>query len=58
MLRFKKNILNCIISHGKQSVRCFSTPTIPEYADVVIIGTCYKENDMKIEIFLSIERRK
>ena len=38
MLRFKKSIYNCINSQRKQFVRRFSTPTLPEFADVVIIG--------------------
>lgn len=38
MLRFKQSIYNCINSQRKQFVRRFSTPALPEFADVVIIG--------------------
>ncbi|KAG5682277.1 hypothetical protein PVAND_011640 [Polypedilum vanderplanki] len=39
MLRFKRKFIDCIKIQRKQFVRCFSTPTsLPEYADVVIIG--------------------
>lgn len=58
MLRLKKNILNCILSQRKQSLRRFSTPSLPEFADVVIIGTIYSHCKWKLRQYLSPQAGK
>jgi uncharacterized phosphosugar-binding protein len=38
MFRVSRNVLSSLKFHKKGFARHFSTPTLPEYADVVIIG--------------------
>lgn len=46
MFRARKNILDSLRLQKKCFVRNFSTPTLPEFADVVIIG---KKRSKKVE---------
>lgn len=51
MFRVRKSILDSLKFQRQRFVRHFSTPTLPEYADVVIVG---EENAEK----RSVEARK
>jgi hypothetical protein len=57
MFRVRRNVLSSLKFHTKRFARHFSTPTLPEFADVVIIGenesakSVRKEREIFTELF-------
>lgn len=53
MFRVRKSILDSLKFQRQRFVRHFSTPTLPEFADVVIIGEGGERRSVKGEKLLT-----